>query len=91
MALERNVDDQRTGSTAIMALVAAIFGVVLIIAGNPGWALVLEVSAAVLGAVGFFMAATPHISGGALSILAIVIAVFGIGLSILGVIGSAMF
>jgi hypothetical protein len=75
MALERNADDQQTGSTTMMALVAAILGVVLVIAGNPGWALLLEGSAAVLGAVGFFMAASPRMSGGALSILAIVIAV----------------
>ena len=90
MALE-SVDRQRTGTATIIALAAAVLGVVLVIAGNPGWALVLEVSAAVLGTVGFFMAASPRIGGGALSILAIVIAVFGIGLSVLGVIGSVIF
>ena len=82
---------QHTGTAAIVALAAAIFGVILVIAGNPGWALVLEVSASVLGAAGFFLAASPRVSGGVLSIVAIVIAVFGIGLSVLGVIGSAIF
>ena len=74
-----------------MALVAAIIGVVMVFAGNPGWGLIIEVTAAVLGAIGFFMAASPRVSGGVLSIVAIVIAVFGIGLSVLGVIGSAIF
>jgi len=84
-------DGQRTGTAAIVAIIAAVAGVVLVFAGNPGWGLLLEVIAATLGAIGFFMAASPRISGGALSVVAIVIAVVGIGLSVLGVIGSAIF
>jgi len=52
---------------------------------------VFAVCAALLGAIGFFMSASPGVIGGMISIVAIVIAVFGIGLSVLGVIGSAIF
>lgn len=91
MAVLNQTFGQRTGTAAIVAFMAAIAGVILVVIGNPGWALLLEIGAAVLGATGFFMAASPRVSGGVLSIVAIVIAVFGIGLSILGVVGSAIF
>lgn len=90
MKLEKKVE-QRTGSAAILALIAALGGVVLIFAGNAGWGLLLAVIAAVLGVIGFFMSASPRLSGGVLSIVAIVLAVFGIGLSVLAVIGSTLF
>jgi hypothetical protein len=57
---------------------------VMIFDGKPGWGLVLAVCAAVLGTVGFFLPASPPISGGVIRIFAVVIAIFGIGLSVLG-------
>ncbi|MGH7823992.1 MAG: hypothetical protein ACREQ7_02260 [Candidatus Binatia bacterium] len=83
--------DQKTGTAAGLAIIAAIAGIVLIFIGNPGWGLLVELIAAFLGAVGFFMAASPRVSGGMLSIAAIVIAVFGLGMSILGLLGSLVF
>ena len=68
----------------MLALLAAITGVVTIFVGKPGWGLVFAVCAAILGTVGFFMSVSPRVSGGVISIFAIVIAVFGIGLSVLG-------
>ena len=90
MALEKTTG-QQIGMTASLALLAAIAGVGAVFIGEPGWGLVFAVCAAVLGAAGFFMSASPRVSGGMMSIVAIVIAVFGIGLSVLGVIGSAIF
>ena len=58
---------------------------------RPGLALLLAACAAILGAIAFFISASPRISGGMISIVAIVIAIFGIGLSVVGVIGSAIF
>ena len=89
MAIEKT--GQQIGMTALLALLAAIAGVVAVFVGQPGWGLVFAVCAALLGAIGFFMSASPRVSGGMISIVAIVIAVFGIGLSVLGVIGSAIF
>ena len=82
---------QRIGMTAMLALLAAIAGVIAVFVGQPGWGLLFAIGAAVLGAIGFFMSASPRVSGGMISIVAIVIGVFGIGLSVLGVIGSAIF
>ena len=75
----------------MLALLGAIGGMIMIFAGRPGLGLLLAACAAILGAIGFFISASPRISGGMMSIVAIVIAIFGIGLSVLGVIGSAIF
>jgi hypothetical protein len=83
--------EQRTGTAATLAIIAAIGGFVLIFTGNPGWGLLVEVIAGVLGAVGFIMAASPRVSGGMLSIAAIVLAVIGLGISVLALIGSIVF
>jgi hypothetical protein len=90
MALDR-IAGQKTGPAATLALLIAIGGVITIFVAGPGWGLLLDGSAAVLGAVGFFMAASPRVGGGVMSIIAVVIAIFGIGLSVMGVIGNAMF
>ena len=90
MAVEKTAGPQ-IGMTALMALLAAIAGVLAVFVGKPWWGLVFAACAAVLGAIGFFISASPRVSGGVMSIVAIVIAVFGIGLSVLGVIGSAIF
>lgn len=68
----------------MLALLGAITGVVMIFVGKPGWGLLLAVCAVVLGAVGCFLPASPPVSGGVIRIFAIVIAIFGIGLSVLG-------
>jgi hypothetical protein len=83
--------EQRTGIAATLAIVAAIGGMILIFSGHPGWGLLVELLAIVSGIVGFFMSASPRVSGGLLSIAAIVIAVFGMGFSLLGMIGGVLF
>jgi len=83
--------EQKTGTAATLAIIAAIGGIVLVFVGNPGWALLVEIVAVALGAVGFFMAASPRVGGGLLSIAAIVVAVFGVGIAVLGLIGAIVF
>jgi hypothetical protein len=83
--------EQRTGTAATLAIIAAIGGFFLIFTGNPGWGLLAEVIAGLLGVIGLVMAASPRVSGGMLSIAAIVLAVFGLGISVLGLIGSIVF
>jgi hypothetical protein len=83
--------EQRTGIAATLAIIAAIGGIILIFSGHPGWGLVVELLAIVSGIIGFFMSASPRVSGGILSITAIVIAVFGMGFSLLGIIGGVLF
>jgi hypothetical protein len=83
--------EQRTGTAATLAIIAAIGGFILIFTGNPGWGLLVELVAGLLGAVGLFMAASPRVSGGLLSIAAMIIAVIGLGISVLGLIGSLVF
>ena len=84
-------NEQQTGMAATLAIIAAIGGMVLIFMGNPFWGFLVELCAIVLGIVGFFMAASPRVSGGILSIAAIVIAVFGLGFSVLGMVGAIVF
>ncbi len=54
MAIEKRAG-QQIGMTAMLALLGAITGVVMIFVGKPGWGLLLAVCAAVLGAIGFFI------------------------------------
>ncbi|MGZ9186976.1 MAG: hypothetical protein ACXW6R_20025 [Candidatus Binatia bacterium] len=68
----------------MLALLGAITGVVMIFVGKPGWGLLLAVCAVVLGAVGLFLPAWPQVRGGVIRLFAIAIAIFGIGLSVLG-------
>jgi hypothetical protein len=75
---------QRIGVRVVLALLGAITGVVMMFTGKPGWGLLLAVGALMLGAVGFFLPASPPVSGGVIRIFAIGIAILGIGLSVLG-------
>ena len=85
------IGGEETGPAAMLALLVAIGGVITIFIAGPGWGLLLDAGAAVLGVIGLFMAASPRVGGGVMSIIAVVIAIFGIGLSVLGVIGTTIF
>lgn len=68
----------------MLALLVAITGVVMIFLGNLGWGLLLAVCAAALGAIGVFLQTSLLVNGGAVRLFAMVIAAFGIGMSVLG-------
>jgi hypothetical protein len=82
---------QETGLPALLAVVCAVAGLIIVYAGRPGLGLLFEVSAAVLGIIGVVMAVSPRANREVISLIAIAIAVFGIGVSVLGVIGSTIF
>lgn len=75
---------QQIGVRAVLAFLGAITGVVMIFIGKPRWGLFFAVCAALLGAIGFFLSASPRVGGRVMRIFAIVMAMFGIGLTVLG-------
>ena len=82
---------QQTGMLATLAIVAAIGGMLATFTGHPVWGLIIDLVAIPLGIAGLLMAASPRVSGGVLSIVAIVAAVLGLGLAVLGMIGTVVF
>jgi len=82
---------QQTGTLATMAIVAAIGGMIATFTGHPVWGLIIDLVAIPLGIGGLLMAASPRVRGGVVSIVAIVAAVLGLGLAVLGIIGTLVF
>jgi hypothetical protein len=82
---------QRAGTTASLAVVAAIGGFLATLTGHPVWGLILDLTAIPLGVIGLLMATSPRVSGGVLSIFALVAAVLGIGLAVLVMVGMLVF
>ena len=82
---------QQTGAAAGIAIIAAIAGYIAIFTGHPFWGLFIEIVAIISGLVGFAMAASPRVSGGIISIIAIVMGVFGVAFSIFGMVGVILF
>lgn len=91
MAGTITVDQQKKSAVSIIAIVAAIGGVIASLTGHPYWGLFIGVGAIVLGALGFAMAASSRVSGGLLSIAAIALSIFGLGISVLVAIGIIIF
>ena len=82
---------QQTGMLATLAIVAAIGGMMATFTGHPVWGLIIDLIAIPLGIGGLVMAASPRVSGGVASIVAIIVAVIGLGLAVLGMIGTVIF
>jgi hypothetical protein len=82
---------QNTGAAATISLIAAILSWVLTFSGRPIWGMVLGLISIPAGVIGLLMAASPRVSGGLLSIIAIVLGVLGLGLAVLGLIGVILF
>ena len=83
--------EQKTGTLAVGAMIAAILGFVLTFTGHPLFGLVSAVISIPLGIMGLMMAASPRVGGGLLSIAAIVMGVIAIGVAVLGSIGALIF
>lgn len=82
---------QNTGTAAVSAIVAAIISLIATFSAHPFWGLILALVAIVLGGIGLAMAASPRVSGGMLSIASMVLGIFGLGASVLGMIGVIVF
>jgi hypothetical protein len=87
----QKVTGEEVGVAALLAVFSAVAGLIIVFAGKPGLGLLFEISAAFLGIIGVFMAVSPQANREIMSIIAVAIAVFGIGVSVLDVIGSTMF
>jgi hypothetical protein len=81
----------KTGIAAILALVAAVGSYLLSFSGRPIWALFAAIISVPLGAVGLVMAASPRVSGGIMSIIAMVLGVGGVILAVLVLVGMILF
>jgi hypothetical protein len=83
--------EQKTGIAATISLITAILSWIVTFTGHPIWGMLLGLVSIVPGIVGFVMAASPRVSGGILSIIAIVFGILGLGLAVLGLIGVIIF
>ncbi len=83
--------DQRTGTSALVSIVSAVGSFVLTFTGHPLWGLIGGIVSLPLGILGMIMAASPRVSGGIISLLAIGLGVIAIVISLLGIIGVIVF
>ena len=84
-------DDQRTGIVAVIAIILAIGSYVLTFTGSPILGLLAAILGVGLGVVGLLISVSPKVTGGIMSIIAIVLSIFAIGLAVLGMIGAVVF
>lgn len=85
------VTEQKTGTLALGAIIAAIVSFILTLSGSPIIGLVCGLISIPLGIFGVMMSASPRVGGGLLSIAAIVLGVIAIGFAVLGGIGAMIF
>jgi hypothetical protein len=78
---------ERTGLAAGLAIALAIAGIVLTTSGSPGWGVLAHIGGVLLGGIGLVMSASPRVSGGLLSIAALILSFFGIGLDVFVLLG----
>ena len=83
--------EQKTGTPAAGAIIAAVLSFILTFSRHPVFGLFSAIISLPLGVFGLMMAASPRVGGGLLSIVAIVLGVFAIGVAIVGGIGTAIF
>jgi hypothetical protein len=88
--VQKSSNNDRTGILAIIAILAAIGSFILTFSGRPVFGLLAALAAVPLGVAGLVMAASPRVSGGIMSIVAIVLAVFGLGVAVLGFVGGIL-
>ena len=82
---------QQKSTVAVVAILAAIGGVLASFTGHPFWGMFIGLGSIALGAVGLGLSASPKVSGGILSISAIILSIIGLGLSILVAVGILIF
>lgn len=78
--------NQRTGVFATLAIIAAVASYLLTFSGHTLFGILLALISIPLGISGFVMAASPRVSGGIMSILAILAGVFAIGIAVVAMI-----
>ena len=76
--------EQRTGTLATAAIIVAVLSFILTFTGHVLWGGISALISLPLGAMGFFMAASPRVGGGLMSIAAIILGVIAIGVAVVG-------
>ena len=83
--------DQKTGTFATFSIVAAVVSYALTFTGHPMWGLLAALAAVPLGLVGMLMAASPKVGGGLMSLVAMFLGIVGLGVAVLGLMGTIIF
>lgn len=83
--------EQKAGTAATLAIVAALGSYLLSFSGNPGWGLIAALLAIPLGFFGLMRSASPRVGGGVMSIIALVLGGIAIGVAVLVLIGVILF
>lgn len=76
--------EEKTGTLATAAIIAAVLSFILTFTGHVVWGGISALVSIPLGAIGLFMSASPRVGGGLMSIAAIILGVFAIGVAIVG-------
>jgi len=83
--------NQKTGTFATLAIVAAVGSYIATFTGHPIVGLLAALASIPLGLLGLLMAASPKVGGGLLSIFSMVLGVCGLGVAVLGLVGVILF
>lgn len=83
--------NQKAGTAATIAIIAAIGSFVLTFTGSAIWGLITAVLAILFGIVGVIVSASPKVGGGLMSSFSIILGILGVGLAILVLIGILLF
>ncbi len=83
--------EQRTSTAGIIAIAAAIIGVILSFFGHPFWGIITSLLAVIVGLIGLVVSASPRVGGGLVSLIAVVVGIFGLGLAVLVAVGVIIF
>ena len=76
--------EQRTGTLATAAIIVAVLSFILTFTGHVLWGGISALISIPLGVLGVFMAASPRVGGGLMSIAAIILGVIAIGVAVVG-------
>jgi hypothetical protein len=82
---------QKASTTAILAILAAAGSYFMSFSGRPFWGMLAALISIPLGIVGLLKAASPRVSGGILSLIAMVLGVLAMGVAVLVMIGVLLF
>lgn len=81
----------KTGTSALLAIVAAVGSFFATFSGRPVIGLLAALVSLPLGALGLIMSVSPWIGGGILSIVALIFGSLGLVIAILGILGIIIF
>jgi hypothetical protein len=79
--------DQKTGTSATLAIIAAVASFPITLTGHEIAGLIIALISLPLGLFGLLRAASPRVSGGIISILAIILGCIGVAVAVLVLVG----